>query len=698
MCTAPAGGTCTVLVLRRGAAKVHRLAILRRLAAARLAIADQRPATLTADDVAALAALDPHLPTPGLAPGLAYCVLLHLPPAPASSSAALASAADLVSALVGPCDTRAAAAPSSAPAPDGHPPLRDIYGSDAFYAPPASAAPAHVSMLFPGASSSSSSSTHPAARLHLHAQPGAAPDACSSDAPPAGPPPPPPPQSPPHPGLSTTPSTEPGDRLPASPREDDSVYEYEQETLYVDADDIAYDENGRAYLAATGEPLELQEIARVDTPDEADDEEDIPSVQARTFRAKAVPASLHEPSIQPRLSRAAMLRMGIPLPPKQERSHSVTSSASDKSIGISGLPKAPVPTPHSLAPPTVKVRMNRAAAARLYQTADALAPEPRVRKEVDFSATPGHKRPSLGVHVAALDKPAAAPRETRASAARKSGSRHEQLPPTPPRERKPFDFSTVRVLPCWWSCGPCVLTAAQTPGHKRSAPVGPPPVSLRQPAHAPRSNRAAEARKRKSLISTVPMPRVSTPDTSASPPRERERERKEVDFSSTPGHRRASIQGLAPVPSLRPPLIAPRANSASNARAAQKDLTHARQATQEERKDGQGERVRKLVDFSTTPGHRRASLHLPRLPSLRPPSITPKLNASTEARLQRDHRSSSVLTATSSSRAPSRSASSPSRSPAASTTLAASPPSSSARRPPAAPPSSYRHSITLFHA
>lgn len=473
------------------------------------------------------------------------------------------------------------------------------------------------------------------------------------------------------------------------------MYEYEQETLYVDADDIAYDENGRAYLAATGEPLELQEIARVDTPDEADDEEDIPSVQARTFRAKAVPASLHEPSIQPRLSRAAMLRMGIPLPPKQERSHSVTSSASDKSIGISGLPKAPVPTPHSLAPPTVKVRMNRAAAARLYQTAAALAPEPRVRKEVDFSATPGHKRPSLGVHVAALDKPAAAPRETRASAARKSGSRHEQLPPTPPRERKPFDFSTVRVLPCWWSCGPCVLTATQTPGHKRSAPVGPPPVSLRQPAHAPRSNRAAEARKRKSLISTVPMPRVSTPDTSASPPRERER--KEVDFSSTPGHRRASIQGLAPVPSLRPPLIAPRANSASNARAAQKDLTHARQATQEERKDGQGERVRKLVDFSTTPGHRRASLHLPRLPSLRPPSITPKLNASTEARLQRDHRSSSVLTATSSSRAPSRSASSPSRSPAASTTLAASPPSSSARRPPAAPPSSYRHSITLFH-
>ena len=49
------------------------------------------------------------------------------------------------------------------------------------------------------------------------------------------------------------------------------------------------------------------------------------------------------------------------------------------------------------------------------------------------------------------------------------------------------------------------------------------------------------------------------------------RQRAPVDFSNTPGHRRASLSGSVQLPSLKAPTIAPRLNAAAQARMTARD-------------------------------------------------------------------------------------------------------------------------------
>lgn len=155
----------------------------------------------------------------------------------------------------------------------------------------------------------------------------------------------------------------------------------------------------------------------------------------------------------------------------------------------------------------------------------------------------------------------------------------------------------VPILPCVGFRIVCCLTI-QTPGHKRSSRVVASPVSLRPPTCPPRSNRATDARLQRhkdGLIRTFSgsssRARASYPNSENSftlshsastdtklleavrntgnnsrATSDHTRERKEVDFSSCPGHRRSSIQGLSPIASLRPPSIVPKSNLSSQVR------------------------------------------------------------------------------------------------------------------------------------
>lgn len=220
--------------------------------------------------------------------------------------------------------------------------------------------------------------------------------------------------------------------------------------------------------------------------------------------------------------------------------------------------------------PSVAPRMNRVAAAR---TKTASSPEqPNVVKErrpIDYSNTPGHKRQSMSSsRPASLAAPTVAPRLNKAAAARladkSGGSRgehsnasaslrpertrsNETVEPasaasrSPTAVRKPVDFSN-------------------TPGHKRASQSSSGIKSLQAPLLAPRSNRVSESRQPSSP------PKAARNRTSSSVEQGGKEnlggvERRAIDYSNTPGHKRAS--NSFSIASLAQPVIAPRSNASA---------------------------------------------------------------------------------------------------------------------------------------
>lgn len=289
-----------------------------------------------------------------------------------------------------------------------------------------------------------------------------------------------------------------------------------------------------------------------------------------TFRARPLPDSLKRASIQPRLSKAAALRMGIKLPDPPRRNPSETSSASGGStkgvegpVGISGLPKAQVQLPASLRPPTVAPRLNKAAAARTKSDvtfSPAAASKVREKKQVDYSNTPGHKR-STSIQVASTAAPTIAPRQTRASMSRITAHTGSPAPSgqnatTPGRGNRTTSITSVETNS---SAGSGErerrpVDYSSTPGHKRNSLSLNIP-SLAKPSMAPRANRASLARTGGAEQAVSP-----------SPEKEKENHHKQDPYVNTPGHKRRSMTfNLA---SLQAPTIVPRSNNAANARIA----------------------------------------------------------------------------------------------------------------------------------
>lgn len=211
----------------------------------------------------------------------------------------------------------------------------------------------------------------------------------------------------------------------------------------------------------------------------------------------------HKPTPRPPLSRAGKLRMEISIPPRSDSPRLCPSTSADRSTSnkqsTEEASKRQVPTPHSLTPPRISVRMNRAAHQRTRAGTHTAAvgfssaidegeagkesTPSREPKHVDYTSTPGHKRPSLVLKVAVLSRPpSVVPRETRASKARslQEGLSHGVAPShrsehsrclsahtddteakdqaessawhdladtarKPVRERRPVDFSQVRI-------------------------------------------------------------------------------------------------------------------------------------------------------------------------------------------------------------------------------------------------------------
>ncbi|SPO26382.1 uncharacterized protein UTRI_03971 [Ustilago trichophora] len=342
------------------------------------------------------------------------------------------------------------------------------------------------------------------------------------------------------------------------------------------------------------------------------------------FKARAIPTTVKsKPSIEPRLSKAAALRMGVSLDSPARRTASPSKPVNSANVGISGVAKRPVQQLASLKAPSIAPRLNKAAVARqggpVGGEASALrrpasvagnnrpssvasssktfpscsAPSsgvtPRARKEVDFSNTPGHKRLSLVGSIASTAPPSIAPRQNRASMSRIQGT----------------------------------TTVASSP---RAGPAGtarPPPSAFTSTAGRMRSSSLA----------------------GASQPAEDAKPRKPIDFAQTPGHKRASLS--LSIPSLAAPSLAPRQNRASLARTRPslstassspapspsprtltKPLPNVDDAT------GKENRVqpRPPTDFATVPGHKRHSLSFT-LASLKQPSIQPRLNKAAGARI-----------------------------------------------------------------
>uniref|UniRef100_V5ESY2 Uncharacterized protein n=1 Tax=Kalmanozyma brasiliensis (strain GHG001) TaxID=1365824 RepID=V5ESY2_KALBG len=329
------------------------------------------------------------------------------------------------------------------------------------------------------------------------------------------------------------------------------------------------------------------------------------------FKARAIPSAVtSKPSIEPRLSKAAALRMGVQLPASQNspaRSRVASTSKDASNVGISGVTKRAAPPPVSLKAPSIAPRLNKVALARQDPRlspatlspppAKAHRPTQRQRKPVDFSSTPGHKRLSLAGTVASTAPPTIAPRLNKAALARQTGS--VPTATAAPSAHRPVDFST-------------------TPGHKRLSLTTPRSIaSIAPPAIAPRQNRASMSR----LQTQQPAQsaRSTAPPSSFRPARP-------TDFTSTPGHKRASLS--LSIPSLAAPSVAPRPNRASLART-RPTASSPDTATASGQKTTQ---TRAAPDFSGTPGHKRASLNLS-LASLRAPAIAPRLNKAAGARI-----------------------------------------------------------------
>ncbi|KAH9451344.1 hypothetical protein KEM48_010720 [Puccinia striiformis f. sp. tritici PST-130] len=153
-----------------------------------------------------------------------------------------------------------------------------------------------------------------------------------------------------------------------------------------------------------------------------------------TFKARPVPASVTEPigALSPKMSKAAMLRLGLAWTPpvRSIPSTNSTLSSSTSSTVVTPTRYAPVA---SLNPPTVQPRHTKASALRTHGTTsvDPSSSLPDHTKKVNrikktqsqiFENTPGHKRTNLHTNIPSCAAPKTVPRHTKASALRTGGS------------------------------------------------------------------------------------------------------------------------------------------------------------------------------------------------------------------------------------------------------------------------------------
>lgn len=403
----------------------------------------------------------------------------------------------------------------------------------------------------------------------------------------------------------------------------------ESNSEIVAEDELMRNDFGQVFDLKTGDEIEVKEQIM---PEEHLKEEPRGNVEDRKlFKVQAVPAAVtRPPKVQPRLTKAAALRMGIKLPESPVRSPKPPALGVG-SMGISGLLKEKVERPKSLAQPAVQPRSNRATLARLggsagdttssHRSAKSPPNVIKARKEVDFPGTPHHFKGSTvggqGAVIASLAPPAIALRHNRVSEAR-TGVK-ERTPTTngscasentaarsavacpengvsPVRERKPVDF-------------------ANTPGHRRQSLAGSFNLaSLKAPTIAPRSNRTAIARGGMSSANeTGRSDGASASTRSMSPEKENRPKRQCPSAAATTSPVRQKPFAAADKTTAAPATLAGgEARPSSPIKAAGRE--------------------RQPVDFSNTPGHKRTQSSFT-VASLAAPKIVPRTNLAATRRL-----------------------------------------------------------------
>ncbi|KAF9497598.1 hypothetical protein BDN71DRAFT_1387274 [Pleurotus eryngii] len=169
--------------------------------------------------------------------------------------------------------------------------------------------------------------------------------------------------------------------------------------------------------------------------------------RASSFRARDLPATHAEPDIKPRMSRASALRAGLPV----EKTHVGPRAPLNRErlaktfANVPGHKRAQTIQVASTAAPTIEPRMTRAASLRLGLTPPAPAARPRpsiapsskkskdtlveeiaVPKKDTFEGVPGHKRRE-SISVASAKPPSIAPRLNKSAALRQT---KEAAPPS----------------------------------------------------------------------------------------------------------------------------------------------------------------------------------------------------------------------------------------------------------------------------
>lgn len=163
------------------------------------------------------------------------------------------------------------------------------------------------------------------------------------------------------------------------------------------------------------------------------------------FRARPVPATNMPGAVQPRMTKAAALRMGIAIP-KENRRHSLDPNTFQKKYegNVPGYKRNIIVQVASTAPPVIAPRPTRSSQLREGKPTDV----PR-RQSLDiprgdtFQGVPGHKRRE-SLAVASTKPPTVAPRANRSAMLRQ-----QKLETPPPSSYMCKPISLPSVLPTY---------------------------------------------------------------------------------------------------------------------------------------------------------------------------------------------------------------------------------------------------------
>lgn len=150
------------------------------------------------------------------------------------------------------------------------------------------------------------------------------------------------------------------------------------------------------------------------------------------FRARAIPASANSPDIIPRTTRASALRAGLVVEKKEKGPRTPLTKAQLRQsfLDVPGHKRSDTITVASTAPPTIAPRMTKAASLRLGLMTPSPSPVRRAatdeEKTKTFEGVPGHKRRET-ISVMSTKPPAMVPRLNKSSALR--AAQKDSTPP-----------------------------------------------------------------------------------------------------------------------------------------------------------------------------------------------------------------------------------------------------------------------------